>query len=200
MATLGCLAALPYLVRGGLRSFMPLDDPAYVYENPAVTDGITWDGVRWAFSTFHTGNWHPLTWVSHMLDANLFGSEAWGHHLTNILLHTANTALLAGAGLGVYRTLSRYPALTQDLAIVCPEEMPAALVEETVRAAAGDLLASLRLFDVYRGDPLPTGTRSLAFTLIFQAQDRTLAEDDMQPARARIIAALREQLGVELRS
>jgi phenylalanyl-tRNA synthetase beta chain len=109
-------------------------------------------------------------------------------------------ALLAGSGLGAFRTLSRYPALTQDLAIVCPEEMPAARIEETVRAAAGDLLASLRLFDVYRGEPLPAGTRSLAFTLTFQALDRTLAEDDVQPARARIIAALKEKLGVELRA
>ena len=109
-------------------------------------------------------------------------------------------ALLAGAGLGAYRTLSRYPALTQDLAIVCPEEMPAARVEETVRAAAGDLLASLRLFDVYRGEPLPAGTRSLAFTLTFQAPDRTLAEDDVQPIRARIIETLKDKLGVDLRA
>ncbi len=109
-------------------------------------------------------------------------------------------ALLAGAGLGAYRTLSRYPVLTQDLAIVCPEELQAALVEETVRAAAGDLLASVRLFDVYRGDPLPAGTRSLAFTLTFQAADRTLAEEDVQPARARIIAALKDKHGVELRA
>ncbi|MHB8834356.1 MAG: phenylalanine--tRNA ligase subunit beta [Candidatus Methylomirabilia bacterium] len=108
--------------------------------------------------------------------------------------------LLAGAGLGAYRTLSRYPALTQDLAIVCPEELPASQVEAAVRAAAGDLLAALRLFDVYRGDPLPAGTRSLAFTLTFQAPDRTLAEEDVLPARARIIAALKEKLGVELRA
>ena len=108
--------------------------------------------------------------------------------------------LLAGAGLGAYRTLSRYPALTQDLAIVCPEEMPAAQIEATVRAAAGDLLASLRLFDVYRGEPLLAGTRSLAFTLTFQAIDRTLAEEDVQPARARIVAALKGKLGVELRA
>jgi len=108
--------------------------------------------------------------------------------------------LLAGAGLGDYRTLSRYPALTQDLAIVCPEEMPAGQIEAVVRAAAGDLLASLRLFDVYRGEPLPAGSRSLAFTLTFQASDRTLAEEDVQPARARIIAALKEKLGVELRA
>ena len=109
-------------------------------------------------------------------------------------------ALLVGAGLGVYRTLSRYPALTQDLAIVCPEEMPAAQIEETVRAAAGELLASLRLFDVYRGEPLPAGTRSLAFTLSFQAPDRTLTEDDILPVRARIIGMLKEKLGVDLRA
>jgi phenylalanyl-tRNA synthetase beta chain len=109
-------------------------------------------------------------------------------------------ALLAGAGLGDYRSLSRYPALTQDLAIVCPEELPAARIEATVRAAAGDLLASLRLFDVYRGEPLPAGTRSLAFALTFQAADRTLAEEDILPARARIIAALKDKLGVDLRA
>jgi len=109
-------------------------------------------------------------------------------------------ALLAGAGLGSYRSLSRFPALTQDLAIVCPEELPAARVEATVRAAAGDLLASLRLFDVYRGEPLPAGTRSLAFALTFQAPDRTLAEDDVQPVRALIITELKNELGVDLRA
>jgi phenylalanyl-tRNA synthetase beta chain len=109
-------------------------------------------------------------------------------------------ALLAGAGLGAYRRLSRFPALTQDLAIVCPEGLEAARVEEVVRGAAGELLAGLRLFDVYRGDPLPAGTRSLAFTLAFQAADRTLAEDDVLPVRARIVAALKDRLGVGLRS
>jgi phenylalanyl-tRNA synthetase beta chain len=109
-------------------------------------------------------------------------------------------ALLAGAGLGAYRTLSRYPALTQDLAIVCPEELPAALIEGTIRTAAGNLLSSLRLFDLYRGEPLPAGTKSLAFTLAFQAPDRTLAEDDVLPVRARIVAALKEQHGVDLRA
>jgi phenylalanyl-tRNA synthetase beta chain len=108
-------------------------------------------------------------------------------------------ALLAGAGLGAYRTLTRFPALTQDLAIVCPEEVPAAVVEQVVRDAAGPLLANLRLFDVYRGEPLAAGTRSLAFALTFLAADRTLGEDDVLPVRTRIIAALKEKLGVELR-
>ena len=109
-------------------------------------------------------------------------------------------ALLAGAGLGAYRTLSRYPALTQDLAIVCPEEMPAADVAAVVRAAAGPLLDDLRLFDVYRGEPLPAGSRSLAFTLTFQSHERTLGEEDVLPARERIVATLKEKLGVGLRA
>jgi phenylalanyl-tRNA synthetase beta chain len=109
-------------------------------------------------------------------------------------------ALLAGAGLGAYRTLSRYPALTQDLAIVCPEETPAAGVEAVVRAAAGPLRAGLRLFDVYRGEPLPPGSRSLAYTLTFQSPERTLGEEDVLPARERIVAALKEKLGVGLRT
>jgi phenylalanyl-tRNA synthetase beta chain len=108
-------------------------------------------------------------------------------------------ALLAGAGLGAYRSLSRFPALTQDLAIVCPEDLPAARVEQTVRAAAGELLAELRLFDVYRGEPLPPGHRSLAYTLALQSTERTLGEDDVLPVRERIVAALKEKLGVGLR-
>ena len=78
--------------------------------------------------------------------------------------------------------------------------MPAAQVEAVVREAAGELLADLRLFDVYRGEPLPAGTRSLAFTLAFQAPDRTLAEEDVHPVRGRIVAALQEKLGVVLRA
>ena len=108
-------------------------------------------------------------------------------------------ALLEGAGLGAYRRLSRFPALTQDLAIVCPEELPAADVEAVVREAAGELLAQLRLFDVYRGEPLPAGERSLAFALSFQSAERTLTEEDALQLRARIVFALKERLGVGLR-
>jgi phenylalanyl-tRNA synthetase beta chain len=117
-----------------------------------------------------------------------------------VLAELDAAALLAGAGLGAYRRLSRFPALVQDLAIVCPEAMEAAHVAAVVREAAGELLADLRLFDVYRGEPLPAGMRSLAFTLSFQAPDRTLAEDDVLPVRGRIVAALQEKLGVGLRT
>jgi tetratricopeptide (TPR) repeat protein len=93
-AALAMLAAFPYLAGGDLRSFINLDDDVYVFANPAVLRGVTGEGVRWAFTSFHAGNWHPLTWLSHMLDVSLYGTAARGHHLTSVVLHTANTALL----------------------------------------------------------------------------------------------------------
>ncbi len=74
--------------------FTNYDDPYYVTKNKPVQNGITLEGVRWAFTTFHFANWHPLTWISHMLDVQLFGLKPWGHHLTNLLFHLANTLLL----------------------------------------------------------------------------------------------------------
>src|SRR5215510_9369345 len=74
--------------------FVNLDDFDYVKENPQVTAGLSWHGVAWAFGTGHSGNWHPLTWLSHMLDAQLYGLNAGGHHATNVLFHIANTLLL----------------------------------------------------------------------------------------------------------
>ena len=70
------------------------DDGGYVYENPAITKGLHWKGVVWAFTHSHGGNWHPLTTLSHMLDCQLFGLNPRGHHLTNVLLHTASVLLL----------------------------------------------------------------------------------------------------------
>lgn len=80
---------LPALHHG----FVEYDDQQYVTDNPRVQAGLTWTGLVWAFG-FHAGNWHPLTWLSHMLDCQLFGSRAWGHHLTSVLLHVATTLLL----------------------------------------------------------------------------------------------------------
>ena len=78
----------------GSHPFVAYDDTFYVVDNPNVTAGLSWNAARWAFTTFHAGNWHPLAWVSHMLDWQLYGAKAWGHHLTNVLLHAANTVLL----------------------------------------------------------------------------------------------------------
>src|SRR6059036_764593 len=76
------------------HGFVNYDDPEYVTENVHVRAGLSWAGVPWAFTTNHAANWHPLTWLSHMLDAQLYGLEPAGHHLTSLLLHVANTLLL----------------------------------------------------------------------------------------------------------
>jgi len=76
------------------HDFINLDDDVCVYENPWITHGLTADGVRWAFTSRLVGNWDPLTWISHMLDWQLYGQNAGGHHLTNVLLHAATVVLL----------------------------------------------------------------------------------------------------------
>jgi protein O-mannosyl-transferase len=76
------------------HEFINYDDQQYVYENPQVEGGLTLRGIAWAFTTSHASNWHPLTWLSHMVDCQLYGLHAGGHHLTNILLHAAAAILL----------------------------------------------------------------------------------------------------------
>jgi len=74
--------------------FITLDDLSYIEGNPMVNRGVTLGGLAWAFTTFHEANWHPLTWIAHMIDSQLFGTFAGGHLLVNALIHTANTLLL----------------------------------------------------------------------------------------------------------
>jgi len=76
------------------NDFINFDDPLYVTENPHIRQGLTWTGVGYAFSSIVAGNWHPLTVLSHMLDCQLYGLKPWGHHLTSVLLHAANTILV----------------------------------------------------------------------------------------------------------
>src|SRR2546422_190895 len=74
--------------------FVNLDDSDYITYNFHVRQGLTWKGAQWAFTTGRAANWHPLTWLSHMLDVQLFGMRAGGHHLTSLVLHVANALLL----------------------------------------------------------------------------------------------------------
>ncbi|MBS1797629.1 MAG: tetratricopeptide repeat protein [Acidobacteria bacterium] len=73
--------------------FLNLDDNQYVYSNPAVLSGLNWNSFKWAWTAYYSANWHPLTWLSHMLDVKMFGLNAGGHHAVNIVLHLANTVL-----------------------------------------------------------------------------------------------------------
>jgi tetratricopeptide (TPR) repeat protein len=74
--------------------FVNFDDPDYVTQNWHVQHGLNWQSVRWAFTAVASANWHPLTWLSHILDCQFYGPRPWGHHLTSLLFHLANTVLL----------------------------------------------------------------------------------------------------------
>ena len=76
------------------HQFITFDDDSYIKENPVVNRGVTLAGLAWAFTTFHQANWHPLTWIAHMIDSQLFGMIAGGHLLVNALIHAANTLLV----------------------------------------------------------------------------------------------------------
>ena len=76
------------------HEFLDFDDQDYVTQNAQVQSGLTWPGALWAFTTNHAGNWHPLTWMSHMLDVQLFGLNPGPPHLTNLALHIINSVLL----------------------------------------------------------------------------------------------------------
>ncbi len=76
------------------HGFVNFDDDEYVYKNPMVSRGLTLPGMVWAFNGAHAANWHPVTWLSHMLDCQIYGLAPGGHHLTNVLLHTMAAILL----------------------------------------------------------------------------------------------------------
>lgn len=90
------LAAVVWVVFGQTlrHEFINYDDNQYVYDNPRILNGLSLEGIGWAFTHVHADNWHPLTTISHMLDCQLYGLQPWGHHLTNVLLHSAAAIFL----------------------------------------------------------------------------------------------------------
>lgn len=134
------------------------------------------------------GQLHPLTAQNYGLDAAVYCCEV------NL---TALFALREPEP--VYRPLPRYPAVTRDLALVCGEAVTVAQVEACMERAAGKLLRQIRFFDVYRGKGVPQGKKSMAFSLEFRADDRTLTDADSEAAVSKILAALEESLGATLR-
>ncbi len=108
-------------------------------------------------------------------------------------------AIGAAPGPPTYSDLTTYPELRQDLAVTVADDVPAARAVSVARAAGGDLVADVRVFDAYRGEQAGEGRVSLALHLEFRAADRTLTDEDVAPVRERIVAALRDELGGELR-
>jgi len=132
------------------------------------------------------GELHPLV------------AQAWGFEGASAFELDADLLAAAAPGAPTYRELSSFPAVTQDIAVTVPDELEAAAVERAVREGAGELLARLSLFDVYRGDQVGTGNKSLALRLEFRAPDRTLTEDEIGERRGAIAREL-EQIGGKLR-
>jgi phenylalanyl-tRNA synthetase beta chain len=95
--------------------------------------------------------------------------------------------------------VSTFPPVLEDLAVIVDEAVPAIRVEEVLRQGAGKILSGLRLFDVYRGEQIGAGKKSLAYGLTYQAPDRTLTDQEIQQIRQRIIRRLEQELGAKLR-
>ncbi len=88
------IATLAAYSRATRNPFMHVDDQNYVTENPHVQSGLAWQTFTWALTATAAENWHPLTWLSHALDCQLYGLNPVGHHATNILMHALNAVLL----------------------------------------------------------------------------------------------------------
>jgi phenylalanyl-tRNA synthetase beta chain len=133
---------------------------------------VTADGIELGW----LGELHPLVLREWELDG-----PAAGFELDVDLLHE-----LAGSRLVTYSDVTSFPAVLQDIAVIVPDEVPAARLAEVVRAGAGDLLTSLDVFDLYRGEQVGEGNKSLALRLEFRAPDRTLTDEEVAARRAAI--------------
>ena len=95
------LLVLVVFQRTSQHDFIICDDDVYIYRNPHAAGGLTWENVKWSFTGVYAGNWHPLTWLSHMLDCEIYRSQSYpngqypgGHHLTSLLLHAISSVVL----------------------------------------------------------------------------------------------------------
>jgi phenylalanyl-tRNA synthetase beta chain len=189
-AAKGVLEELARTLRVGGVEFVPEAQPfLHPGQSAAVVVGGT--SIGWL------GQLHPLvaeTW-------ELRGASALEVDLDRLIENAATTSP-GGGGPDLrsvsYEDLIGYPPLREDLAVILPEHVPAGQVLDAVRAAAGELLRDVQVFDVYTGPQVGEGRRSLALALSFRSSERTLTDDDVAPVRERIVAALGE-LGGELR-
>jgi protein O-mannosyl-transferase len=164
------LIALTWIVFGQTlgHEFVNFDDHQYVYENPQVARGLTWDGVQWAFTHKLSSNWHPLTLMSHQLDGELFGLAPGGHHFTNVLLHTVTVLLLFGFLRQATGSVWRSAFVTAVFAIHPLRVESVAWVSERKDVLSG-VFFMLTLWAYLRYVRLPNPTRYLVVALLFIA-------------------------------
>ena len=109
------------------HGFIIYDDGDYVTDNPIVRNGLTLTGIKWAFTSFHSANWHPLTWLSHMTDCELFDLNPAGPHCVNALLHAANAILLFALWLQLVRSGVKTSTSANEDGAIWPAAFIAAL-------------------------------------------------------------------------
>ena len=98
------------------------------------------------------------------------------------------------------RPVPAFPPILEDIAIIVDETHPAGKIEATIRQAGGEMLAEVRLFDIYRGEQIGVGKKSLAYSLTYQSLERTLTDKDASQIRLRIVRRLEQDFGARLRS
>jgi phenylalanyl-tRNA synthetase beta chain len=181
----GIVEALLAALRVAAR-FAPTDHPTYHPGRAAEVQARAGDRT---VSLGVLGQIHPL--VAERFD--LAGREVYAAELDfETLARLSPAALQAGAP-------PRYPGVTMDVAVVLDEAVPHERVEAVIRSAGAPLLSEVRLFDVYRGTPIPPGKKSLAYSLTFRSPERTLTDAEAAAAHARVEEALRAELGAQIR-
>lgn len=159
-----------------------------VHDNPSYHPGrcakVTIDGVVVGFM----GQVHPLVANNYGMDVEVYCAEISLTKLFDLQLPEAT-----------YTPLPKYPTVSRDLSLICDEAVTVAQVEDVIQASAGNLLRSIRLFDIYRGAGVAEGKKSLAFSLELRADDRTLTDADSEGVVSKVLTALAQQLNAVLR-
>jgi len=158
---------------------------------PTPADGQTSQAVG------ESGTWVP---VGVLGEVHPVVAEQFGVPQRTYLMELDLERLYAGVPEQTLHTaILRYPAATRDLALVVDAAAPAAMVADAIRASAGTLLRDVRLFDLYTGEGIPPGKKSLAYTLTYQSNERTLTEGEIEASMQAIVAALGKRFGATLR-
>ena len=134
------------------------------------------------------GQVHPLVAKNYGIDVDVYCAEISFTKLLELQLPNAT-----------YTPLPKYPSVSRDLSLICDEEITVAEAEDVITAAAGKLLRSVKLFDIYRGTGVPEGKKSMAFSLELRADDRTLTDTDSEAVVSKVLNALMEKLNAVLR-
>lgn len=157
------------------------DHPSY---HPGRCAALVIDGRQ--YGVF--GQVHPLVAQNYGISEEVYAAELDFTELAEVL-----------APERTFKALPRFPAVTRDLALVCREDLTVAQLEACIKSAAGGLLRKIRLFDIYRGENIGSGKKSVAFSLELRADDRTLTDADIDPVISRILSSLKENLNAVLR-